>query len=187
MENIPEYLSCNKLAEALGRNYQYIYKLKKQGKFEKFTNANNKINYEEACKYFKINPGEKLPQSNMVKSTRAAGLRNKAKKDKDKDKELKGEVEKAKTKAKKYDEKGKPISKNAESDAKNLLDQIMDAINDQSDDVDWAVLNNLENKAKILKLYFASQKEKISHEKELGLLVNRETVVKILAFFVSTI
>ena len=60
-------------------------------------------------------------------------------------------------------------------------------INDSSSDVSWEKLQNLENKAKILKIYFASQKEKANFDKEMKQLINRPTLEKIIGFTIAAI
>lgn len=73
------------------------------------------------------------------------------------------------------------------SEPQDLFQQIQDAMTNPHQDFDYVKLNSLENKTKILKTFYAAEKEKLAYEKELGNLFDRESIERIMTFSFNAI
>ena len=183
------FISVSAFAKKLGRSPAYYLKLKKMAKYDMiFSDDKVFIHYEKACERL----GYPTDGSSTITNKSQSDLQKKLHQVK-KGKVIGPKIVKENTNTKivkpkkSKDEEIDFNNFDEEKNYKDLLEQIMDVVNNPNKTMKWEDLQNLESKGKILKVYYASQKEKINHEKELGQLVNRDTIERILAFTVSTI
>lgn len=190
MSNEIGFISVTSFAKKLGRSPAYYFRLKKMAKYDMiFNDDKSLIHYEKACERL----GYPTDGSSTITNKSQSDLQKKLHQVK-KGKVIEPKIVKEKSPTTKIVKPKKPKDDeidfnnfDEEKNYKDLLEQIMDVVNNPNKTMKWEDLQNLESKGKILKVYYASQKEKINHEKELGQLVNRETIERILAFTVSTI
>jgi transcriptional regulator with XRE-family HTH domain len=179
-----ELLTIVEFCKRTGKNRTYFSKLKRDSKYNNIWTMpdKKKIKYLAACEFLGYPLDKLAPETNESKIAKLAYAKKRTTKIVKKDIPS-VEVKKVKKKIKPEDlEDFDPTT-----DAISLLDQIMLVINDSTSDVSWEKLQNLENKAKILKIYFASQKEKVNYDKEMKQLINRPTLEKIIGFTIAAI
>ena len=177
-----EFLTILEFCKRTGKNRTYFSKLKRDPKYNNIWTMpdKKKIKYLAACEFLGYPLDKLAPETNESKVAKLAYNKKRATKIV---KETIPIVKQIKKKIKPEDlEEFDPST-----DAVSLLDQIMLVINDSSSNVSWEKLQNLENKAKILKIYFASQKEKANFDKEMKQLINRPTLEKIIGFTIAAI
>lgn len=76
---------------------------------------------------------------------------------------------------------------NPETNGKTLLEQIEAAVKNPKHKLRYEELSSLENKAKILKIFYSAEKEKLAYEKELGNLFTRDSLERILTFAINSV
>lgn len=164
-----ELVSQAELARRIGKTAQYIAKMKRDKKLDPAIYG-RKLYFRKACEILKIDP-DNIPKGASKEQVKNKKYHTKKKMKKDDVKPSKHE----------FDEE------QYEGDGKDLLDQIMKAIKNPTHKMRYEELDSLENKAKILKLYYAAEKEKLQHEKELGNLFDRESLERIISFTINTV
>ncbi len=178
-----ELLGFTAFAKRINKSAPYIYKLKNPGKLDPAIEG-KKIYFKKACKILKIDPNN-IPKETIkqAEQKKYQALKSKPKKKNSakKSKEVTVTFNNSDDKSKLNEIKDKA------NYGENLLDQIKNIINSKDDDNTYLKLDSLETKTKILKNFYAAEKEKLAFEKELGNLFDKESIERILSFAVNSI
>ena len=161
-----ELITFAELIRRTGKSSPYYAKIKKNGKLYEALEC-KKVWYLKALKILKLDPNNPAKKSKRQLEQMKSIAKRKALKDETIENDFEDE------------------NKNKDQEVKELLDQILKAIKDPK--TGYVVLDALESKVKIIKLYYSSQAAQLSYEKELGNLFDRESIERILSFSFNAI
>lgn len=203
-----ELISGSELARRINTKPQYITKQKAKLKDAKCM-FGNKYYYEKSCNFLGKNPDDphKSRQSNLQTNTEepesnenwtvAAGKENidKVVKSLKPKKNIKvviddlESIEEPNDVEKRMAQCGVPEdeSKSSDSEAKNLLEQILESIKDGNSSANRTKLDLLRQKAGVLREYFTAKNEEIKNRKLEENLFEKDEVIQILSFAMNMI
>lgn len=183
-KNDDELISFADFARRINKSAPYIYKLKNPGKLDPAVEG-KKIYFLEGCKILKIDPLN-IPIKTVKQSEQEKHQKLKAKPKKKFSAKNQNKVTvsiNGDDDISDFDIFGEFEHDDGSKDHKeDLLTQIENIIKSKPDDRTYLKLDSLETKTKILKNFYAAEKEKLAFEKELGNLFDRESIERILTF-----
>ena len=178
-----DLLSFGEFAKKINKSQPYLCKLKNPGKLDPAISG-KKISFLKGCEILKIDPDNiPLKTTKQLEQAKHQALKAKSGKNYFSKNQIKVKAKKPPivktTNEETFDEFD---NKAGLEHTQDLLKQIEDIIKSKPDDKTYIKLDSLETKTKILKNFYAAEKEKLSYEKELSNLFDAESIERILSF-----
>ncbi len=188
-----ELVSGAELAKRLDLNRSYISNNKAKLKEAKCTYG-NKYYYQKSCEYLGKDPNDphKSRQSNLQTDIKATKKPSKKKETPKSDKNWtivrgKKNIQKEIDKLKPDDEDSEDENKDSDSEAKELLEQILLSVKGGNGVENRIKIDILKQKAGLLREYFLAKNEEIKNRKLEDNLFEKDEVIKILSFAMNII